>query len=132
VVWLSQPEPPLNHISEAEADPDRDGMSNLLEFVFDLIPTESEASPMVSTLSEDYLTLEFYRLDESEAETTLTVEVSTDLMTWTSHTIGAMSSTSSSIIITFNERDDNPDEVTVRIPRGTSTRALSRLSAEVD
>jgi len=75
---------PLNGPSD---DPDRDGVSNLLEFVFGTSPTVAGASPatttsFVSISGLNYFQISIPRLRNRLAK--LTVEVSTDLSHWDS------------------------------------------------
>jgi len=83
-------------IGGALADPDKDGIENLLEFALNLDPTFNERAPMIPTtglrglpavrlenLSGDRLTVEFVRrTPASGAGLTYIAEFSTDLVTW--------------------------------------------------
>ncbi len=75
---------PLNG---ANHDPDRDGVSNLLEFVFGSLPTQPGTPPLTATSFVDvsgqgYLQISIPRLRNRLAK--LTVEVSADLSHWDS------------------------------------------------
>jgi hypothetical protein len=75
---------PLNGPND---DPDRDGVSNLLEFVFETPPTLAGASPLTATSfveisGQSYLQISIPRLRNRLAK--LTVEVSADLSHWDS------------------------------------------------
>ncbi|MFZ9938021.1 MAG: beta strand repeat-containing protein [Luteolibacter sp.] len=65
------------------ADPESDGISNLMEFVLGGSPVvDSQASlPKLATVGTD-LVLSFQRSDESESVTTQTGQWSTDLINW--------------------------------------------------
>ncbi len=66
------------------ADPDHDGISNLLEYAFGMDPTRSDVSnlPMVS-MQNGYLTISFVQR-VAPTDLTYTVEVSGDMGTWSS------------------------------------------------
>lgn len=75
---------PLNGSND---DPDRDGVSNLSEFVFGTSPTQTAAAPATPTSfveisGQSYLQISIPRLRNRLA--TFTVEVSSDLVQWNS------------------------------------------------
>ncbi|CAM2865722.1 putative Ig domain-containing protein [Rariglobus hedericola] len=75
----------------ASADPDGDGVGNLVEYAFDTDPSAaiSSASPTVALGAGPHLEIEFVR-PADRAELTYTVEVSEDLITWLrGHAYGA-------------------------------------------
>jgi galactan endo-1,6-beta-galactosidase len=68
-------------IAREVADPDRDGLPNLLEFALGTDPAAINAAPQILTKS-DRLTLQFTR-NTSAVDTDLTVQGSDDLINWT-------------------------------------------------
>jgi hypothetical protein len=93
-VWVNQVFTPVEQadpaISGHDADPDGDGISNLLEYAFNLAPTTANASglPVVGRLAEggsSYLTVSYTRL-KLASDLAYIVEASPDLVTWTSLT----------------------------------------------
>jgi hypothetical protein len=69
------------------ADPDGDGISNLMEFVLGGSPVVSSQSilPTLATVEANSV-LSYTRSDESEADTTQVGQWSTDLTNWTNVT----------------------------------------------
>jgi hypothetical protein len=62
----------------------------------------------------------------------LSVEYGANLSSWTAVKIGATSFAAASVTVTVVENGDEPDDITVRIPTGTSTAMFARLRAIVD
>lgn len=96
------------------ADPDLDGLVNLLEYTLGGNPlSSSQSSAPVAGPSGANLLLTFKRLDLSETDTTTTIQYSTDLVTWTDFvTVGAESAGA----VTIVENGAGLDDVTVAIP----------------
>lgn len=108
------------------ADPDRDGLQNLLEFVLNANPlANSSASLPTAQRSGSNLIFTFTRRDDSEPAATQIVQHSTNLSAWTDIPIGAASSGS----VTVTENGASPDTVTVTLPVGANTRIFMRLRA---
>lgn len=113
---------PLN---TPDADPDQDGVGNLLEFIFGTDPQLANAAPhtpleKVNVGGSDYLQIGIPRLRGRLA--TLTVRVSSDLITWNSgpsHTIEVSNTVDSWVV-----RDLTP-------LGGTPTRRFIQLKAEL-
>lgn len=120
-----------------EADPEGDGIANMLEFVLGGDPTLSSSGILpVPASNGNALSLAFKRSDESEGDTTLTLQVSTDLTTWPAAAeviIGTVSDTSGTlpggVTYTVTENDGAPDDIIVIIPNGTEVRQYSRIKA---
>lgn len=73
-------------ISGPLADPDKDGLSNLLEYALGSPPlgASNQAKPLVGTMSQNgntYLTIQ-YTQSKSAVDVTLAAQVSSDLVTW--------------------------------------------------
>jgi hypothetical protein len=107
------------------ADPDQDGVSNLLEFIFGTNPQLANAAPQtpvekVNIGGNDYLQIQIPRLRGRLAS--LTVQVSSDLITWNSgpsHTVEVSSTVDSWVV-----RDLTP-------VGGTQPRRFFQLKAEL-
>ncbi len=66
------------------ADPDHDGISNLLEYAFEMDPTRASVSSLpVVSMQNGYLTISFIQRI-APTDLTYTVEVSSDMNTWNS------------------------------------------------
>lgn len=79
-------EQPNSLISGNLADPDGDGCANLLEYALGMKPkTADRPSQLQQQIVNGYLTLTYTR-SKTPADLTYTVEVSSDLKTWTSGT----------------------------------------------
>ena len=104
-------------------DPDRDGMSNLLEFVLGGAPTVSNQSilPTLRRSGSDWI-FEYNRSDISIAPaTTQSVEYGSDLVGWTSVSVPTVSE--GAVVITPGTPSDH---VAVTIP-GTGAKIFGRL-----
>jgi autotransporter-associated beta strand protein len=99
----------------SNADPDQDGLVNLLEYVLGGNPLGSSPSiaPVAGPNGASFV-LTFKRLDLSETDTTVTIQWSTDLgSTWSDFvTLGAESAGA----VTIVENGAGLDDVTVAIP----------------
>ena len=126
----------------ANADPDKDGVPNALEYVLGGEPNPENANsnstellPASSTNNGD-LVFRFQRKDASEAAVDLTFEWSTDLSFATTNNvaIGAISSTTSGGVV-IDIMEDTPDEATddivITVPASAATngKLFGRLRA---
>ncbi|MES2475941.1 MAG: hypothetical protein V4640_09175 [Verrucomicrobiota bacterium] len=102
---------------EKAADPDNDGLSNLLEFVLNGNPGASDTSvaPALDAATSDFV-FTFTRRDDSEAGTTLLFQYGSDLAGWTSAAIGAASLVTGDATITVTQ-GATTDAITVRVPK---------------
>lgn len=109
------------------ADPDGDGITNLLEFSLGGNPTISSQSvlPTVVVDSEN-IVLNFKRSDDSESSTTLHVEISTDLTDWYSISPIVIGPESAGAV-TVDENLADTDDITVLIERDGSSKKFVRV-----
>ncbi len=103
------------------ADPDGDGITNLMEFVLSGSPVVSSQSilPTQATVGTD-LVLSYTRSDESEADTTQVGQWSTDLSTWTNVTP-----------VLVNENGASADDMTISVPRSNAVNGKMFLRLSV-
>jgi autotransporter-associated beta strand protein len=105
------------------ADPDSDGITNLMEFVHGGSPVVSSQSilPTVATVGAD-LVLSYTRSDDSESVTTQVGQWSTDLMNW-----------NDVAPVLVNENGVLPDDMTVTVPKSNQVngKLFLRLSVEM-
>jgi T5SS/PEP-CTERM-associated repeat protein/autotransporter-associated beta strand protein len=116
----------------AGGDPENDGISNMLEFVLGGNPLASDPSilPDLAVTSTDFI-FTFNRADESEAEVALTFQYGSDLSGWTDIAIGAdTGSSGAGVVVDEGTPAEDPDIITVTVPRGVNTRLFGRLHAE--
>lgn len=111
------------------ADPDNDGMVNLMEYFLDGTPTAFTAAPAASVAGSN-LSIGFKRRDDAEADVASQyVRVSTDLLNWTDVAIPAASGTVSGVTFTIVENGTDADDVTATVPVGTDVKKF--LSVKV-
>jgi uncharacterized delta-60 repeat protein len=117
----------------ADADPDDDGPANAAEYVLGGNPSQPSTAvrPTVSRAGGN-MVFTFPRVDLSETpDAVVTVEASTDLLTWpTVFTIGATTATSSPGV-TILENDTAADTITVALPLGTHSRLFARMRVTI-
>ena len=103
------------------ADPDGDGITNLMEFVLSGSPVVSSQSilPTQANVGTD-LVLSYTRSDESEADTTQVGQWSTDLSTWTNVTP-----------VLVNENGASADDMTISVPRSNAVNGKMFLRLSV-
>lgn len=92
------------------ADPDSDGITNLMEFVLGGSPVVSSQSilPTIATVGTD-LVLSYARSDESESVTTQVGQWSTDLTNWNDVTP-----------VLVNENGALPNDMTITVPKSNA------------
>jgi autotransporter-associated beta strand protein len=126
--------PALSNI-EADADPDHDGLSNALEYVFGSDPRLSNQDGTSSSVVGSNLIFTFKRSDAAEtADVALLVQVSTDLVDWTTwpgYSVGATSAVSTPGVDVNEAGPDNTDLITVTIPKGAAAVKVARLKVTV-
>ncbi|MEO7100119.1 MAG: autotransporter-associated beta strand repeat-containing protein, partial [Luteolibacter sp.] len=112
----------------ATGDPDKDGVTNLMEFILGGNPLASSTSilPTLAVNATNFV-FTFNRSDESEAEAALQFQWGTSLAAWPNVlTVGAASAPAdgNGVVVSVNEGSPttNPDVITVTIPR---TNALA-------
>jgi hypothetical protein len=104
------------------ADPENDGITNLMEFVLNGNPGVADSgsiSPTLDAAGSNFV-FEFDRRDDAVADNTLTFEYGENLAGWTSVTIGATGGTVGAATIAI-ATGSNPDVVTVTVPKSVST-----------
>lgn len=132
LAWVA----PFNLTDPAKgADPDGDGIENLLEFVLDGNPGASDPGilPDPPTLTTDHFEISFSRREDSKTTVNQTVQYGTTLAAWTdiaipdaagTHTVGV-----ATVIVDDGTPASAPDTVIVRIPR--TAAAAGRLFARL-
>lgn len=102
------------------ADPDNDGLSNLMEFVLNGNPAvaDSGVAPVLDTTTSNFV-FSFTRRDDSEAATTLLFQYGSDLAGWTDALIGAGSSVVGDATITVTQQAST-DAITVSVSKSVA------------
>ena len=127
--WIdTTPVPALVNASDklANADPDRDGILNIMEFVLNGNAAASDPSilPTLNASGANFA-FSFNRRDDSEAEAAVTFQYGSDLIGWTDVAVGPASAGS----VVVNENGAALDTITVTIPKGVNPRIFGRLKA---
>ena len=106
----------------ATADPDYDGLANVVEFVLNGNPANGAITNLPTlTASGSNLVFTYTRRDDSESLNPV-VEFDADLSgVWTT----AVDGSNCTIVVT--ENDANPDTVTVTIPKQANAKLFARL-----
>ncbi|MGL5019272.1 MAG: beta strand repeat-containing protein [Luteolibacter sp.] len=104
--WANSWTSPSLSDKTAAGDPDKDGISNLLEYVLGGDPRVSDTGTLPKQKIEGgFLVLSYKRSDASEADTQQTGQWSTNLVDWTSITP-----------VLVAENGSQPDDMEIRIP----------------
>jgi outer membrane receptor protein involved in Fe transport len=130
--WIDTPAFGLTAGQKGEnADPDNDGMANLLEFVLNGNPSVSDPSilPVLNITATNFEFIFNRRDDSVSPETIQTFQYGTDLTNWTSIVIPVASGSVGAATITVT--DGTPaDIVKISIPKATvapETKLFGRL-----
>ncbi|MES2440240.1 MAG: hypothetical protein V4584_14315 [Verrucomicrobiota bacterium] len=112
------------------ADPDNDGLTNLMEFVLNGNPGVRDPAivPGLNAAGDDFV-FSFNRRDDSEAGSTLLFQYGSDLSGWTNVTISAAGGTVGSASVVVGENALAADAVSVTVPKtvAPSGRLFGRL-----
>ena len=101
------------------ADPDHDGLSNLMEFVLNGNPGISDNASILPTLnaSGSNFVFGFSRRVDSESGSTLLFQYGSDLVGWTDATVGAASGTVGSATVVVTPNISGVDAISVTVPK---------------
>lgn len=114
------------------ADPDDDGLDNLLEFVVGGNPTSGSGDPVpsVDASGSDFI-FTFPRRDDSENQVSLEFQYGSDLGAWTTIPVGGASSVVSPAVVTVTENPSPQDSISISIPKSSfpGGKLFGRLKA---
>jgi hypothetical protein len=103
------------------ADPDKDGVANVLEFYLDGNPLAGDAPNIQPSVAGGNLVLTYSRRDDAES-LNIVPQSGIDLTNWATLVNGV-----NGVVISVDERGADPDLVTIRIPMGSEPRIFARL-----
>jgi len=135
--WIDSFNPPLTNPAdrEANADPDEDGIDNLMEFVLNGNPSVSNPAilPTLDATGANFV-FSFTRRADSAGEVAQVFEYSTDLVDWTTKAPIAIPTTPGvSGFVTVGASSGTPPNevqaVSISIPKGSDTKLFGRLKA---
>lgn len=132
--WIDSFNPPLTNPADREenADPDDDGISNLMEFVLNGNPTVSNPAilPTLDATGANFV-FSFTRRADSTAEVTQVFEYSTDLVDWTTKApIAIPTAPGVSGFVTVGATVGEVQAVSITIPKGSDSKLFGRLKAQ--
>lgn len=112
------------------ADPDNDGVVNLLEYYLNDNPLGSSSSALpVASAAGANLVLTFKRRDDANGDVSVQkVQYGSNLDNdWTDVAVPAASGTVSGVTFTIVDNGTAPDDVTVSIPKGANPKLFARV-----
>jgi alpha-tubulin suppressor-like RCC1 family protein len=126
--WINGFNPSLSIADKLpSADPDKDGISNLLELTLGGNPVHSSQTILpTQSIEGNNLVIAFKRSDSSELGSTLSLEISDNLGQWNIIPPILIGQTTSGPM-TIGENGAAPDDVTVIIPLGPNSAKFVRL-----
>ena len=119
----------------SDADPDGDGLANVLEWLLGGDPLAQDAPGRQPVVSQGggFLTVTFSRNDDSESELETSVQYSTDFVSWTDvHVTSNEWTLPDGTSHTIVENGSAADTITVKIPTGSNTRMFVRLFSAIE
>jgi hypothetical protein len=113
-----------------DADPDRDGVDNGIEFLTGSVPSDhaSHKVPAVVRNGSGDLVVSFERVDAAEAYP-VAVEYGTDLQGWTAIPVPTAAISGPPVTVVDNGTD--PDAITVVVPAAGDPRKFARVSIAI-
>lgn len=133
--WIGTFNPPLTNPAEREpaADPDHDGIENLMEFVLNGNPTVSGQAvlPVLNAAGSDFV-FGFTRRADSAGDVNQVFEYSTDLANWTAKAPITIPSTPGTVgyVTVGASTGTAPNQVqvvTITVPKTGETKLFGRL-----
>ena len=120
-------------VAEAGSDPDSDGTSNAMEFIFGGNPVlKDDPSTVAYAVTPDDLIFSFVRQDAAESpDVTLRVEAGTSPGTMSDSYLIGPSTGASGAGVQVQENGAAPDLITVAIPRNGSGAKFARLKVTI-
>ncbi|MCW1884955.1 hypothetical protein OKA04_09465 [Luteolibacter flavescens] len=104
------------------ADPDGDGLENLLEFLLNGNPGTPDTSilPTLNATGANFV-FTFNRRDDAKAGSTLIFQYGSNLTSWTDVPVGETGGTVGSASIGVVDNGTNPDQITITVPKSVAT-----------
>lgn len=116
----------------SSADPDNDGIQNRLEFVLGGNPSNGDSTTVLPTFAVvgNFMFFSFTRNDDSETDTAVKLQYSSDLSAWIDVPVGSVSSVGDGASVLVFENGTAADGITAQIQLGTKTKLFARLAVE--